>query len=189
MLLMLRHGITPHFAWDSGTVRTAATSPGPPRSCSAPAPPPTRPRPPGTRSEPRTAHRLRAEFVYYYGQKRGSAAHTHTVRLFSLAVARWLKIFVQNTISSNSTSISRQLRAAILIVNIAHQKYRRFGLKQLQHVPIGLTERKQALVDNIDAWAMWISPPIFVLFNAIYWIHYRWRQPWDFLASNIVSHK
>ena len=44
-----------------------------------------------------------------------------------------------------------------------------------QHVPVGLTERKQALVDNIDAWAMWISPPIFVLFNIIYWIYYRWN--------------
>lgn len=42
-----------------------------------------------------------------------------------------------------------------------------------QHVPVGLTERKQALVDNIDAWAMWISPPIFVLFNIVYWIYYR----------------
>jgi len=44
-----------------------------------------------------------------------------------------------------------------------------------KHVPVGLTERKQALVDNIDAWAMWISPPIFVLFNIVYWIYYR---PW-----------
>merc|ERR1711872_939615 len=43
------------------------------------------------------------------------------------------------------------------------------------YVEVGLTARKQALVDNIDAWAMWISPPIFVLFNIIYWVAYR---PW-----------
>lgn len=41
------------------------------------------------------------------------------------------------------------------------------------HVEVGLTARKQALVDNIDAWAMWISPPIFIIFNLIYWIAYR----------------
>jgi len=41
------------------------------------------------------------------------------------------------------------------------------------YVEVGLTARKQALVDNIDAWAMWISPPIFVLFNIIYWVAYR----------------
>ena len=40
-------------------------------------------------------------------------------------------------------------------------------------VPVGLSVRKQALVDNIDAWAMWISPPLFVVFNIIYWIFYR----------------
>jgi len=42
-----------------------------------------------------------------------------------------------------------------------------------KYVEVGLTARKQALVDNIDAWAMWISPPIFVLFNIIYWVAYR----------------
>jgi hypothetical protein len=42
-----------------------------------------------------------------------------------------------------------------------------------QYVEVGLTARKQALVDNIDAWAMWISPPIFILFNIIYWVAYR----------------
>jgi len=41
------------------------------------------------------------------------------------------------------------------------------------HIDVGLTARKQALVDNIDAWAMWISPPIFIVFNIIYWIAYR----------------
>jgi len=41
------------------------------------------------------------------------------------------------------------------------------------HIEVGLTARKQALVDNIDAWAMWISPPIFIVFNLIYWVAYR----------------
>jgi len=38
---------------------------------------------------------------------------------------------------------------------------------------VGLSTRKQALVDNIDAWAMWISPPMFILWNICYWIAYR----------------
>jgi uncharacterized membrane protein YGL010W len=42
-----------------------------------------------------------------------------------------------------------------------------------QHIPVGLTARKQALLDNIDAWAMWISPPVFILFNIVYWVSYR----------------
>jgi len=46
-----------------------------------------------------------------------------------------------------------------------------------KYVEVGLTARKQALVDNIDAWAMWISPPIFVLFNIIYWVAYRHVEP------------
>ena len=36
-----------------------------------------------------------------------------------------------------------------------------------------LSVRKQGLVDNIDAWAMWISPPVFIVFNCIYWVAYR----------------
>jgi len=40
---------------------------------------------------------------------------------------------------------------------------------------VGLSFRKQALVENIDAWAMWISPPIFVVWNLCYWLTYR---PW-----------
>ena len=42
-----------------------------------------------------------------------------------------------------------------------------------QHIELGLTARKQALVDNIDAWAMWISPPIFLVFNLVYWVSFR----------------
>ena len=38
----------------------------------------------------------------------------------------------------------------------------------------GLTSRhKQDIVDNIDAWAMWISPPLFVIWNFCYWIFYQ----------------
>ena len=47
----------------------------------------------------------------------------------------------------------------------------------VQYVEVGLTARKQALVDNIDAWAMWISPPIFILFNLVYWVSYRHVDP------------
>ena len=34
-------------------------------------------------------------------------------------------------------------------------------------------EHIQAVCDNIDAWAMWIAPPVFVLFNVAYWISYQ----------------
>jgi len=37
----------------------------------------------------------------------------------------------------------------------------------------GLSRHKQALVDNIDAWAMWLSPPIFIVWNILYWISYQ----------------
>ena len=40
---------------------------------------------------------------------------------------------------------------------------------------------KAALVENIDAWAMWIAPPIFVFWNLCYWIAY---QPW---TNKLVS--
>ena len=38
----------------------------------------------------------------------------------------------------------------------------------------------QAVCDNIDAWAMWLSPPAFILFNVAYWLAYqnnRQEQP------------
>jgi len=47
------------------------------------------------------------------------------------------------------------------------------GRRKQPYVEVGLTARKQALVDNIDAWAMWVFPPVFVLFNVIYWVAYR----------------
>ena len=37
----------------------------------------------------------------------------------------------------------------------------------------GMSARKQFLVDNIDAWAMWLAPPIFLTFNIIYWASFR----------------
>ena len=36
-----------------------------------------------------------------------------------------------------------------------------------------MSAHKQALCDNIDAWTMWLSPPIFLTFNLVYWIAYR----------------
>jgi len=36
-----------------------------------------------------------------------------------------------------------------------------------------IQEHIQAVCDNIDAWAMWIAPPVFVLFNIAYWISYQ----------------
>jgi hypothetical protein len=36
-----------------------------------------------------------------------------------------------------------------------------------------MSAHKQALCDNIDAWAMWLSPPVFITFNLVYWIAYR----------------
>ena len=44
------------------------------------------------------------------------------------------------------------------------------GLKEEDY---GLSKHKQDLVDNIDAWAMWISPPLFVLWNFAYWLFYQ----------------
>ena len=29
------------------------------------------------------------------------------------------------------------------------------------------------LCENIDAWAMWISPPMFLIFNIAYWLTYQ----------------
>ena len=44
------------------------------------------------------------------------------------------------------------------------------------HVPAvehKVSDHKQALCDNIDAWALWVSPPVFFTFNCVYWIAYR----------------
>ena len=40
---------------------------------------------------------------------------------------------------------------------------------------------KQALVENIDAWAMWLAPPVFIFWNICYWLAYR---PW---TNRLVS--
>ena len=41
-----------------------------------------------------------------------------------------------------------------------------------------VSDHKQAVCDNIDAWALWVSPPVFFIFNCIYWIAYRlkWKH-------------
>lgn len=31
----------------------------------------------------------------------------------------------------------------------------------------------KAICDNIDAWAMWLSPPLFIIFNIAYWFAYQ----------------
>jgi len=46
--------------------------------------------------------------------------------------------------------------------------------------PDTVTPHKQALCDNIDAWALWISPPVFFFFNLVYWIAYRHVHDFDF---------
>jgi len=33
--------------------------------------------------------------------------------------------------------------------------------------------RTKAICDNIDAWAMWLSPPLFIIFNIAYWFAYQ----------------
>jgi len=47
-------------------------------------------------------------------------------------------------------------------------------------VPDTVTPHKQALCDNIDAWALWISPPVFLFFNLVYWVAYRHVNEFDF---------
>ena len=44
-----------------------------------------------------------------------------------------------------------------------------------------VTVGKQALVENIDAWAMWIAPPVFIFWNLCYWLAYH---PW---TNRLVS--
>jgi len=46
---------------------------------------------------------------------------------------------------------------------------------------VPLSAHKQALCDNIDNWTMWLSPPIFVGFNVVYWIAYRHVESSAFL--------
>jgi len=45
--------------------------------------------------------------------------------------------------------------------------------RKAQHMELGMSARKQFLVDNIDAWAMWLAPPVFLMFNIIYWVSFR----------------
>ena len=75
---------------------------------------------------------------------------------------------------SNSSVFKLALQPSLLLTRIIAAKSGFIkDLILFQSVDTGLSARKQALVDNIDAWAMWISPPVFVLFNCVYWIAYR----------------
>ena len=44
---------------------------------------------------------------------------------------------------------------------------------KLAALPDSVTPHKQALCDNIDAWALWVSPPVFFIFNLVYWLAYQ----------------
>jgi hypothetical protein len=37
----------------------------------------------------------------------------------------------------------------------------------------GVSLQIQETCDNIDLWAMWISPPVFIIFNLAYWFTYQ----------------
>jgi len=36
-----------------------------------------------------------------------------------------------------------------------------------------MNPQTQVICDNIDAWATWIAPPIFIIFNIAYWLSYQ----------------
>lgn len=44
---------------------------------------------------------------------------------------------------------------------------------QLAAVDPPVDARTKAICDNIDAWAMWLSPPVFIIFNVAYWFAYQ----------------
>jgi len=71
---------------------------------------------------------------------------------------------------ASGSGLTSGLTSAASGVGLAQQQLRN---KKVPHIELGLTARKQALVDNIDAWAMWISPPIFLVFNLVYWVSFR----------------
>jgi len=41
------------------------------------------------------------------------------------------------------------------------------------YIPDGVSPEIHETCDNIDLWAMWISPPVFVIFNLAYWLFYQ----------------
>ena len=44
----------------------------------------------------------------------------------------------------------------------------------------------QAMCDNIDYWALWIAPPIFIIFNIAYWLSYK-QEPQQFTAYSLAE--
>ncbi len=46
-------------------------------------------------------------------------------------------------------------------------------LFQLAALDPPVDARTKAICDNIDAWAMWLSPPLFIIFNIAYWFAYQ----------------
>jgi len=44
----------------------------------------------------------------------------------------------------------------------------------------------QAICDNIDYWALWIAPPIFIIFNIAYWLSYK-QEPQQFTAYSLAE--
>jgi len=44
----------------------------------------------------------------------------------------------------------------------------------------------QATCDNIDYWALWIAPPIFIIFNIAYWMSYK-QEPQQFNAHTLAE--
>lgn len=45
--------------------------------------------------------------------------------------------------------------------------------KKLFYCEPPVDPRIKAVCDNIDAWAMWLSPPVFLIFNVAYWFAYQ----------------
>lgn len=65
------------------------------------------------------------------------------------------------------STIDKGLKTMFRSENNQDQINRERNMKQAE---LGMSARKQFLVDNIDAWAMWLAPPIFFIFNMIYWV-------------------
>lgn len=58
----------------------------------------------------------------------------------------------------------------IWIQDIMHYIYSFFQVAAVDPPP---DARTKAICDNIDAWALWVSPPVFILFNIAYWFAYQ----------------
>ena len=69
----------------------------------------------------------------------------------------------------NHTQCVNQIHLIIKVVSRSNA--RTFHALQVKdsHVDAAMYE----LCENIDAWAMWISPPMFLIFNIAYWLTYQ----------------